>query len=479
MRKLIATFLLGISTGAGCATVPPCPKAGGPAWSELRTTHFVVRTDLDAEDANELARELEEMRAIILAVGWSGAPEPLGTVDVVTFRSARELAAMVPDGVDGVWLKLPPFNPTLLVAGVGGTRERLLVAHEVTLDLAHRFLPLEPPWFSEGIATFFETLSYDRASHSASVGMPPRARFDALATEGVGDSSELIKRRALPERPNELAAFENQSWLLFHYLVDHRTADLAKMQDLLRQLTPWDRAFEQAFPDLSAAHLEAELAEYLRSRRIAFGTRTIKVDVGPIQTRALADAEVHALRGYLFAAITRTRARANAEIDEALAQEPANVSALAATIYLRDATDDTKRLLAERAIAAHPTSWLAAVSYADAAGASAPGAKSALLRALPDAPAQPQLLSRLAHVEAAEGRWEQALAFADRAIHLGEGNDLDLLTAYVTSLAHVQRCGEAASVANAVDGLIRAQNHPERARLHTDVERICRAAATP
>jgi hypothetical protein len=272
-----------------------------------------------------------------------------------------------------------------------------------------------------------------------------------------------------------VATFENRAWLLFHYLVDRRGADLARLQDLLRQLTPWDRAFAQAFPDLTGARLDDELAEYLRDRRVKFGTRTIKVNVGQFQSRALADAEVHALRGYLFATIVRTRARADAEIDEALGQEPANVGALAAAFYLRSAPAE-KRPFAERAVAAHPTSWLAAVSYADAVGPRAPGAKSALLRALPGAPAEPQLLARLARVELVEGHWEQALAFAERAIHLGESSDLKLLWVFATSLAHLQRCDEAIFVTDAMDRLIDARDKPDLVRLRADVERTCKGA---
>lgn len=472
----LGSTLVALAAVAGCATLPPCPKEGGPEWSEIRSEHFLVRTDLAAPDAVELTRELEEMRTVILAVGWSGAPTPPGLVHVVAVRSARELSAIVPPGAGGAWVKRPPFAPTLLIADISGPLGRGAIAHEITHDLAHRFLPIEPPWYSEGVATFFETLQYDRSKHEATIGMPPSVRFAALRRDGLDRSEKLLGTRTLTDDPRAVATFEDQSWLLFHYLVDHRAADLARLQDLLRQLTPWDRAFAEAFPDLPPKRLDAELAEYLRSLGFAVGTRTIQIDVGAIQTRALTDAEVHALRGYLFATVMRTQDRADREIDEALGQEPSNVEALADAFYFRGASADVKRAFADRAIAAHPASWLAAVSYADAVGPRGPGLKAALLRALPEAPAEPQLLYRLARLEGAEGRWEQALAFADRAIHLGESNDLELVAFYATTLAHVQRCGEASFVVNAIGGLVDARYQPRVTRLRAEAEQTCHGA---
>jgi hypothetical protein len=75
-----------------------------------------------------------------------------------------------------------------------------------------------------------------------------------------------------------------------------------------------------------------------------------------------------------------------------------------------------------------------------------------LVRALAATPFEPKLLRRLALQEAAAGRWNQALGFANQAINLGQSSDARLLWIFGRSLAHTQRCGEATFV---VEGLAR------------------------
>jgi hypothetical protein len=340
-RRWALVVVLGLASplGApGCATTtfPPCPAKGGSPWSALTSAHFVVRTDLDAADADELVRDLEETRAVIMAVAWPKAADPPGRTNVIAFRSQEELSRVVPDGVGGMWLKRPPFPATLLLGGPRGSSgasalsagnplaATSAIPHEVTHDLARRFLPFQPPWYAEGLATFLETLTYDRATGIASVGFPPAGRLAALRGGGRWTPEELVRCTVEPRGGATLGQFEDSSWLLFHYLVDKRAAGLTRFQELARELSPWTVAWERAFPDVAFADLKREVGVHLADLSFKAYAYKVVVPARPVDKRPLRDAEVHVLRAFMLATLGGQKAHAQlaTELSEALAEEP-------------------------------------------------------------------------------------------------------------------------------------------------------------
>jgi hypothetical protein len=495
-RRRAAVFALGLASwlgAAGCATTtfPPCPAKGGSPWSVLTSAHFVVRTDLDDADADELVRDLEETRAVIMAVAWPKAADPPGRTSVIAFRSPEELSRVVPDGVGGMWVKRPPFPATLLLGGTrGSSRGSALSAgnplaaaspipHEVTHDLARRFLPFQPPWYAEGLATFLETLTYDRATGVASVGFPPAGRLAALRGGGRWSPEELVRCTVAPREGTAGGRFEDSSWLLFHDLVDKRAEGLTHFQELTRALTPSVEAWGRAFSDVSFEDLKREVGVHLADLSFKAYAYKVPVMVGSIEKRALRDAEVHVLRAFVLGPWAGPGAHRQAmnELSDALGQEPTNVEGLVSGFYFGDASVDVKRSLARRASEAQPTSWLAAVALADAVGPSDSSMRSTLLRALAAAPHEPELLLRLAELEGTSGRWEQALALSSRAIHLGASNDRGLLLVFAQALAHAGRCGEATFVTDALERFASEKDASLLRANRAEVARLCRPPA--
>jgi hypothetical protein len=60
----------------GCASVPACPRKGGPPWSEWITTHFRTWTDLGEGEAEEVADQFEQMRASLMGFARRGLLAP-------------------------------------------------------------------------------------------------------------------------------------------------------------------------------------------------------------------------------------------------------------------------------------------------------------------------------------------------------------------------------------------------------------------
>jgi hypothetical protein len=479
-----AAALALVAAALGCATVPPCPARGGPAWSALRSAHFVLRTDLDGDDARTLVRQLEETRAAILAVVWPGSSRPTDSVDVIAFRRRRELSEFAQEGIWGQMRRPAPLPATVLVAEVGRRADLDVTVHELVHDLSFYYLPLQPLWFSEGIATQFETLDYDDVLHRATVGAPSRTRMMSVAAGATISVPELMGTDTLPDDPSDAYRYECTSWLVFRYLLEHHAAGFARFQTLLGRFTPWRTAWAQAFPDLPFDRLDHEVAEYQRESTYPYGYVDVTVEVGAIDERPMSDAEVHALRAFLYATGAAPHgaplpARARAEAAEALAQDPGDTEALAALFYLRDTDGAQRRALAERAAASGPPSWLAAVMLADARGSSDPGARAALVTALAREPHQPELLARLARVEAASGRWDQAEAFSTEAIRRGDVRDLGLLLVHAQALARTGQCPEASFFAQALEERLPQKNADELRAAWPALAETCRRTKPP
>jgi hypothetical protein len=150
-----ATLVLFVS---GCATLPPCPARGGPAWTEWTSSHFLLVTDLDEPDARAALQDLEERRAAVLVAAWRRTPEPRARLLVIALATAGERRVFVPAGFDAAFVAR---GKLAFVVKSGAEREPLvtqLLVHE--LGYAYG-LGFKAPWFDEGLARYLETLRVD------------------------------------------------------------------------------------------------------------------------------------------------------------------------------------------------------------------------------------------------------------------------------------------------------------------------------
>src|SRR5262245_34804553 len=74
---MAAALALFVAPAACLGHLPPCPAAGGPAWTELQSAHFRLRTDEDAAAARTVLTDLEQLQAALLFV--FAAPPDLDT----------------------------------------------------------------------------------------------------------------------------------------------------------------------------------------------------------------------------------------------------------------------------------------------------------------------------------------------------------------------------------------------------------------
>ncbi len=374
-RALFAALLL-IAAGAlgGCAgKLPPCPAAGGPAWRELASAHFRLRTEADPDTARAALRDLEQFQAALLTVFRAAPDLRTGRLPVIVVRDGWEDFA---DLELAGWFTRVLFQPLMVMRADSELGQQDVIKHELVHYLSAKVMPSQPLWLAEGLATYFQTLDYDGDKREVTVGRPPP---NLLAIAQRGARLSLAELFAAKKIDGDMGVFYASAWATVHFLMNRHPDGLRAFQTALHDRVPAATAWTQAFGKLTPADLDAELANYLDGGRyelLIFPFAPASAD--PIAERQMSDAEVHATRGQLLlvgrrnhaarsedVAVKRdAEARARREIDEALRLDPGNVGTRAiAHFELGQPVDlDT----AKRATLASPGDWMAWLLLAEA-----------------------------------------------------------------------------------------------------------------
>jgi hypothetical protein len=367
LRRLLMLGVL--AAGGECAGPFRCPAAGGPPWRQLASEHFLLATDLPPDEAEEAVRDLEDYRALLIATAWPRGETPGGQVRVVIVARERDWRAFE-ESRDGFYTEAL-FQPFIALRAGGSDHTRMRIRHELTHHLSRFFVRDQPDWLSEGLATFFETLAYDRGGGEVLIGLPQTSHLALLASRPGPMKLRETLDGSLKDDDSQL--FYATSWLLVHYLINRQRATFSGYMRALDAGMPAAEAWHRWLPDLSPEVLQAELSGYARGGHHLVLSRRFQAPSVSVQEQPLPDADVHALRALLYLRSggdriePARRARARAEIAEALRADPHHVLALAARTFTLDEPIDraTARALAER----HPDSWLAwAVLYRASGG---------------------------------------------------------------------------------------------------------------
>jgi tetratricopeptide (TPR) repeat protein len=154
---------------ASCASVVHqpllAPEKGGPAWTEVTSEHFVLKTDLDRDDAQQASAKLEEMYAALADLGFPSTQRPRMQIDVVYFRSHDDYALLAPKLSDGSFFPQGRHDfegrPFALLGGDFVQAMRETLQHELTHLFVHYYYPQAPTWLNEGFARYMETMSIE------------------------------------------------------------------------------------------------------------------------------------------------------------------------------------------------------------------------------------------------------------------------------------------------------------------------------
>jgi hypothetical protein len=454
MVKVVAALVVCAWLSAGCgAGAQLRARSNAERWTRVETPHFSLSTNLDGVAALELARSLEETRAALLALAWTGGRDPRGRTPVVVFARPTDFHHYVDaPTLSGMAIGNAGFERLLSFYPGGRTGVPPVVVHELVHELSQWFMPVQPPWFAEGLAEYLDTLRYDRVAQRATIGEGSDDNLRWLLASGVFmRSSKLFATRPLDNAdPREQASFYASSWLLVHYLLDREGEAFGQFQLGLTRLVPWQQAWQAAFPGLDPDALDSKVLAFFKENSTRLVTRNVEVPSFESRQRLLTEAEVHGVLAVLSSRLGLPLAER--ESLEALRLDPNELNALSVRFHALAPSQTSERLaLARRAVEAHAQSgeaWLL-LARAEPDVAARAGALRRAARMIPDHPLVARLLAEAALDVDRPGA---ALASTNLALRRSPLTP-DLLALHVAALAAHGRCDAARALTLDADTL--------------------------
>ncbi len=336
--------------------VPALPSAGGPAWVELTSQHFVLWTDAPAARGRELVRDLEDRRQVVLGVALHGA-ESKARILAIALRDADEVGAFVPPQfVAYAWGTPNPVRmPVIVLAADTPQRSVHIVTHELTHAITFPILPHQPHWFAEGLAGYFATAKISANRDRAEVGQPLDYIAARLRDGHHTPSAELFACAAFACMDD---MFYASTWALVSYLANTHPAQLSHYMQRIAQLPEAQerQAWAESFPDETPDKLDHELGQWLAHGEHQVVHFAMTPHDGPVTERALADGDVLAARGLLKFMFEKDVDKVRPTLEAAIAADKSNVLA---QLLVSAVTHGADADCARAATTAHPDDWRA------------------------------------------------------------------------------------------------------------------------
>ncbi len=177
MRRALLLVVL-VSTLAACATASYDRRtiSSSEIWWELRSPHFIMRTDIGREAAVERITELEGQFWALVEVYRQLLPDdafspPEDVALVVVFEDCAPITELAGGQVVGFATRAVDFTERRVMVTCEGERyasERFM--HELTHTFDFHAFGQLPVWLEEGLASYFETIAVD--GNQVAIGRP-------------------------------------------------------------------------------------------------------------------------------------------------------------------------------------------------------------------------------------------------------------------------------------------------------------------
>jgi tetratricopeptide (TPR) repeat protein len=435
--------------------------ASGPAvWREVSTSHFVLRTDLDAETARRAAAELELNRDMLVSAAWSSVEIPEWTrAEVYVLADSTEYHVRFGDGVDSASISGEPqqfflhgapehWEPRWMTKAAPNSQLR----YHLAARMAWLIYPTAPAWFQVGVAQFLEPVHLSDDRSSVVLGAINSGALHNYGRDRSRSLADLLSWDREDAQDKEDWRLGGLSWLFVHWLSNTQPEAFSRYRGALMQGTDPKTAFATAFPKFDVKESERALHEYSQHPSHTEVSVPLRSAPAAITERLVSPSDLHVLRArlanayWVFGPRSLTEAQLKEQIREqigaALVLDPTNVRAL----WIDDWSPLPHRLSGARsATVAHPEDERAWVLLGRLLDQSQPGGaeeEAAYRKAIALAPKNPETLNALAWLLIQKGKASEALPFTMRAMKVGSGYP-NILDTYAAVMFRLGNCNTA------------------------------------
>jgi tetratricopeptide (TPR) repeat protein len=264
--------------------------AAAQNWTEVRSQHFSVITDAGGKSGREIAFRFEQMRAafgLLIARDKVTLPVPL---QIVALRNSGELKRLVPI-YNGKPVAMSGFfasgdDRSYIALDLSANNAWQTVFHEYAHSLLNGNYPRTQPWFDEGFAEYFSTISVN--GETVELGRAPMGYMELLLASRWMPLSTLFAVQHESRAYNEgdvRNLFYAESWAVVHYLEDTQKLSSAGVYfDLVQnRRVPVEAAINQAF-GVNSQQLQKDVENYLRSPRNIYRRYKLPLQVETMTT---------------------------------------------------------------------------------------------------------------------------------------------------------------------------------------------------
>jgi tetratricopeptide (TPR) repeat protein len=391
-RRVIVAAAALLTLTTACGHLPPCPAAGGPVWTELASAHFRLRTDENAAAGRTLLGDLEQLQAALLTVFGASPDFDSGRLPVVVVD--RGWTAFAASQINGYFAHAL-FQPLVVMEARTEAFQVDVIKHELVHYLSAKIVPNQPPWFAEGLASYYQTIEYDPTAERVTVGRPVANLLRWAQRIGATTIERVLTVKTIDR--DDGTPFYAAAWLTVHYLMNHRAEALVGYEKALRTGATPESAWAAAFGSETPAQLASDVVHYVDGGQYEVRLYHLAAATPPAPAeRTLNDADTHATRALLYLTGAGTRAlapelsmkaddpqaAAKREVEEALRADRGHVTASAIAHFMLNAPVDLAQATA--ATRNDAGDWLAWLILADGLRLSGnrAGSNEALTRAV-------------------------------------------------------------------------------------------------
>jgi hypothetical protein len=240
---------------------------------------------------------------------------------VIALRDDDETAAFIPG--DFAALASPPNGNLLrqpvivLSASSNVAGADRIEAHELVHAISHAVIPVQPRWFAEGMAKFYETV--DIGDDYADIGRAPDYRGQPLVIHHLEPLPTIFACKSLACTDY---AFYATAWAFYTYLANARPDLLASYEAALVQTGEPDAAMKQAFSSVSPGQLDQDMRQWLVNGKHSVLHFKVQLQQPAIAVRELHDADVYAIRAFMHYEFLGDREHAKQELATAESLQP-------------------------------------------------------------------------------------------------------------------------------------------------------------